>query len=292
MQQGTRFDLAPSSGFVHSLLDNGQPDTLTRIPAASVPLYQDLFKLYSGAPGISRAVPVTTGTGPLQDSTGHLGCGTQKFTGTYVNGSSGPQFGVNVPCAVAFGTNASSVNTESYVSGRVDYNINDKQKIYFRLSRDWGIQASATSPISPIFNQQSNQPWTIPQVNYTYSITPNLVNNFIASGNWYSAIFGVVNFPDAEQAFPGNFVFDDGGANGSANNTTGTGFANVDALLPTGRRGEQFQLIDDLSWSHGHHTIQAGVNDRNNRISDSTISSGSIIGTTRSMTSPTLLLAQ
>jgi hypothetical protein len=89
---------------------------------------------------------------------------------------------VSVPCAVAFGTNASSVNTESYVSGRVDYNINDKQKIYFRLSRDWGIQASATSPISPIFNQQSNQPWTILQVNYTYSITPNLVNNFIASG--------------------------------------------------------------------------------------------------------------
>jgi len=47
---------------------------------------------------------------------------------------------------------------------------------------------SATSPISPIFNQQSNQPWTIPQVNYTYTITPNLVNNFIASGNWYSAV--------------------------------------------------------------------------------------------------------
>jgi len=277
--EGLRYAL-PSSGVVSLPSPELQQYTLAHIPAASVPLYQDLFKLYSGAPGISRAVPVTTGTGPLQDSTGHLGCGTQKFTGTYVNGSSGPQFGVSVPCAVAFGTNASSVNTESYVSGRVDYNINDKQKIYFRLSRDWGIQASATSPISPIFNQQSNQPWTILQVNYTYSITPNLVNNFIASGNWYSAIFGVVNFPDAEQAFPGNFVFDDGGANGSANNTTGTGFANVDALLPTGRRGEQFQLIDDLSWSHGHHTIQAGVNDRNNRISDSTISSGSIIGTT------------
>ena len=179
--EGLRYAL-PSSGVVSLPSPELQQYTLAHIPAASVPLYQDLFKLYSGAPGISRAVPVTTGTGPLQDSTGHLGCGTQKFTGTYVNGSSGPQFGVSVPCAVAFGTNASSVNTESYVSGRVDYNINDKQKIYFRLSRDWGIQASATSPISPIFNQQSNQPWTIPQVNYTYSITPNLVNNFIASG--------------------------------------------------------------------------------------------------------------
>jgi len=277
--EGLRYAL-PSSGVVSLPSVELQQYTLSHIPTTSVPLYQQLFKLYNGAPGISRAVPVTTGTGPLQDSTGHLGCGTQKFTGTYVNGSSGPQFGVDVPCAVAFGTNASSVNTENYVSGRVDYNINDKHKVYFRLSRDWGIQASATSPISPIFNQQSNQPWTIPQVNYTYAITPNLVNNLILSGNWYSAIFGVANFPDAEQAFPGNFVLNDGGANGSANNSTGTGFANVNALLPTGRRGEQFQLIDDLSWSRGHHTIQAGVNDRNNRISDSSISSGSIIGTT------------
>ena len=65
------------------------------------------------APGINRAVPVTTGNGLLQDSTGNLGCGKQKFPGTYVNGSSGPRFGVDVPCALAFGTNTSSVNTES-----------------------------------------------------------------------------------------------------------------------------------------------------------------------------------
>jgi hypothetical protein len=199
--EGLRYAL-PSSGVVSLPSPELQEYTLAHIPTASASLYQQLFKLYNGAPGISRAVPVTTGTGPLQDSTGHLGCGTQKFTGTYLNGSSGPQFGVDVPCAVAFGTNASSLNTENYVSGRIDYNINDKQKIYFRLSRDWGIQASATSPISPIFNQQSDQPWTIPQLNYTYAITPNLVNNFVASGNWYSAIFGVVNFPDAENAFP------------------------------------------------------------------------------------------
>ena len=275
--EGLRYAL-PSSGVVSLPSVEFQQYALAHIPAYSVPLYQKLFALYNSAPGISRAVPVTNGTGPLQDGSGNLGCGKQTFPGTYVNGSSGPQFGKDVSCAVAFGTNASSLNTESYVSGRVDYNINDKQKIYFRLSRDWGIQASATSPISPIFNQQSNQPWTIPQLNYTYAITHNLVNNFIASGNWYSAVFGVVNFPTAEDAFPGNFTFNDGGANGSANNSTGSGFANVNALLPTGRRGEQFQLIDDLSWTHGHHTLQAGVNDRNNRISDSTISSGSIIG--------------
>lgn len=275
--EGLRYAL-PSSGTISLPSPQFQQYTLAHIPASSVPYYQQLFALYNAAPGIGRAVPVTNGNGPLQDGNNNLGCGKQTFPGTYVNGASGAQFGKDVPCAVAFGTNAASLNTETYVSGRVDYNISDKQKIYFRISRDWGIQASATSPISPIFNQQSNQPWTIPQVNYTYTITPNLVNNFIASGNWYSAVFGVANFPAAEAAFAGNITFNDGGANGSAGNSTGTGFANVNALLPTGRRGEQFQLIDDISWSHGHHTLQAGVNDRNNRISDSSISSGSIIG--------------
>jgi len=275
--EGLRYAL-PSSGVISLPSSEFEQYTLAHIPADSVPLYQKLFSLYNAAPGISRAVPVSNGTGPLQDGNGNLGCGKQTFPGAFVNGASGPQFGKSVPCAVAFGTNASSINTESYLSGRVDYNISDRQKIYFRLSRDWGIQASATSPISPVFNQQSNQPWTIPQVNYTYTITPNLVNNFVASGNWYSAIFGVVNFPRAEGAFPGNFLFNDGGANGSANNSTGSGFANVNALLPTGRRGEQFQLIDDLSWAHGRHALQAGVNNRNNRVSDSTIASGSILG--------------
>lgn len=275
--EGLRYAL-PSNGVISLPSPAFQQYTLAHIPAGSVPLYQQLFALYNAAPGSNRAVPVSNGTGPLQDGNNNLGCGKQTFPGTYVNGASGQQFGKDVPCSVAFGTNASSINTETYVSGRVDYNINDRQKVYFRLSRDWGIQASATSPISPLFNQQSNQPWTIPQVNYTYTITPNLVNNFIASGNWYSAVFGVANFPAAQAAFPGNITFNDGGANGSANSSTGTGFANVNALLPTGRRGEQFQLIDDVSWSHGHHTLQAGVNDRNNRISDSSISSGSIIG--------------
>jgi Carboxypeptidase regulatory-like domain/TonB-dependent Receptor Plug Domain len=275
--EGLRYAL-PSSGVVSLPSPQLQQYTLTHVPAASVPLYQKLFNLYNAAPGISRAVPVTNGNGPLQDGNGTLGCGKQKFPATIVNATSGARFGIDTPCAIAFGTNTSSINTETFVSGRVDYNISDKQKIYFRLSRDWGIQASVTSPISPVFNQQSNQPWTIPQLNYTYTITPTLVNNFIASGNWYSAIFGVVDFSKAQSEFPGNFTYSDGGANGSNGSANGSSFAALNALLPTGRRGEQFQLIDDVSWSHGRHTIQFGVNDRNNRISDSTIATGSVIG--------------
>jgi hypothetical protein len=280
--EGLRYAL-PSSGVVSLPSPQLQSYILSQIPAASQPLYKQLFALYSAAPGVSRAVPVTTGTGTLQDASGNLGCGNQTF-GTAAHGA---QFGKSggTSCAIAFGTNASSVNTEYLVSGRVDWNINDKQKLYFRISRDAGVQASSTSPISPVYSKYSIQPWVIPQLNYTYAITPNIVNNFVVSGNFYSAVSGVSNFQQSQSQLGQAFAFTDGGANGStttssgSTTTTTTGFAFVGPALPTGRRGQQLQIIDDLSLTIGKHTLQAGINNRNNRITDSSIASNSIVGT-------------
>lgn len=271
--EGLRYAL-PSNGVISIPSPQLQQYILSHIPAASVPLYQDAFSLYNNAPGINRAVPVTTGSGLLQDSTGNLGCGKQKFPGTYVNGSSGPRFGVDVPCALAFGTNASSVNTEALTSGRFDHELTAKQRIYLRFSYDSGVQATSTSPLNPVLNRVSTQPWVIPQVNHTYVITPSLVNNFIASGNYYSAVFGAADYPKALALMPAAFSFNDGGANGG-----GIYAAGSNGSLPTGRRGQQLQLIDDLSWNLGRHTLQFGANYRANRVTDTSIASGSQIGT-------------
>ena len=269
--EGLRYAL-PSSGVVSAPSPQFEQYTLAHVPAASVPLYQDIFTLYNNAPGINRAVPVTNGTGLLQDGTGNLGCGHQKtFPGTYAAGSSGPQFGVGIPCALAFGTNTSSVNTESFVSGRIDHSFSETQRVYFRISDDWGMQASSTSPLGPAFNRQSYQPWIIPQINYTYIVTPRMVNNVILSGNWYSVITGVPSFPKALALAPEGISISDGGANGG-------GFAAISPALPTGRRGQQFQIIDDLSWSQGRHTVGVGVNHRANRVTDTSIASGSQAG--------------
>ncbi len=273
--EGLRYAL-PSSGVVSLPSPQLQAYILGHVATTSLPTYRALFAAYNAAPGIGRAVPVTNGTLPLQDSSNNLGCGRQTFTGTFVSGTSGARFGREVPCAIAFGTTASSVNTETFLSGRLDFTINDKQKIYVRVSRDAGVQASSTSPISPLFNQQSIQPWVIPQLNYTYAITPRLVNNFILNGNWYSIRSGNPDYDAAVSAFPTQFTFSDGGANGSA---TGSRFARIGPVYPTGRRGQQLGIIDDLSYSIAKHTLQAGVNNRNNRISDANVASGSVIGT-------------
>jgi hypothetical protein len=77
-------------------------------------LYQDYFTLISTAPGLNRAVPVTNGTGPLQDGQQHLGCGTGAFTGTPTG--TGGIFGVNTPCAIALGANNTELNTEQLLA--------------------------------------------------------------------------------------------------------------------------------------------------------------------------------
>jgi hypothetical protein len=261
-----------------------QTYVLANVPASSLPYYQDLFALYSAAPGVSRAVAVTNGSGRLQDGTGNMGCGKNNgLSGVLVPGGNGATFGgaSGVSCAVAFVSTASSVNTESLLSGRVDYNINAKQKLYFRISRDSGSQASATSPINPIFDGYSPQPWVIPQLNYTYVITPSLVNNLVLNGNYYSAIFyGSTNFSKAQSLLPVSFTdsatttttgYTDGGA-GNA------GFQNIGPAAPEGRLGQQLGIIDDLSWERGNHTLQFGVNNRNNRITSTANQTGTIIG--------------
>ncbi len=108
--------------------------------------------------------------------------------------------------------------------------------------------------------------------------TPNLVNNFVASTNWYSAVFGVSDFAKAQFLLPAIFTFNDSGANGSATSTN-AGFAGLGAALPVSRAGSQLQFIDDVSWTHGKHAVQFGINFRHNRVTDSNISGGSQIGT-------------
>ncbi len=256
---------------------------LANVPASSVPYYQDLFGLYNKAPGVSRAVPVTNGSGRLQDGTGNQGCGKNNgLSGVLVPGGGGTTFGgaSGISCAIAFVSTASSVNTETLVDGRVDWNINTQQKLYFRISRDSGVQASSTSPINPLFNGVSPQPWVIPQLNYTYVITPRLVNNLVLNGNYYSAVFfGSTNFQAAQALMPLSFTNGASGATGFSDGGAGNaGFQNLGPAAPEGRLGQQLGIIDDLSWERGRHTFQFGVNNRNNRITSTANQTGTIIG--------------
>ncbi len=264
----------PSTGVVSIPSPQLQSYILNQITPAQMPLYQKAFGVWNNAPGAKGAVPVTTGNSPLQDSSGNLGCA--DLAGTPAPG--GGIFGQNVSCALAYGANGSNTNKEWLQTARADWNINDKQKIFFRFKGDHGFQPTGTSLLTPALNEQSIQPQYEGQINHTYVISPTMVNNVIFSILWYSAIFGPADESASLAAFPTRFTLSGLGGAAGANNGSG-GFTNMGinwTAFPQGRDVGQGQLIDDFSWIKGNHTFKFGVNYRRNRVTDFSYESGSV----------------
>ncbi|MBV8550792.1 MAG: carboxypeptidase regulatory-like domain-containing protein [Acidobacteriaceae bacterium] len=248
---------------------------LGNVNAASVPTYTQAFNVYNLAKG---AVPVTNGSGPLQDSTGTLGCGAASGGGLAgIAAPGGGTFGVNIPCAYAYGSSGLNTNKEWLMTDRVDWNINDKQKIFFRFKTDHGFQPTGTNLLTPSLNEQSIQPQYEGQINHTYVVSPTQVNSFIFSILWYSAIFGPASVTQASNTFPTYFqIFGPGGVNTNDAPYTFYPLGVNWAVFPQGRDVGQGQIIDDYSWIKGNHTFKFGVNFRKNQVSDFTYLQGKI----------------
>jgi hypothetical protein len=180
---------------------------------------------------------------------------------------------VSVPCAYAYGASGSNTNKEWLETHRVDWNINDKQKIFFRFKGDHGFQPTGTNLLSPSLNEQSIQPQYEGQINHTYVISPTQVNNFIISFLWYSAIFGPASESASLNTFPSYFSI--GGAGGT--NTAGFYAQGVNwQYFPQGRDSGQGQIVDDYSWIKGNHSLKFGVNYRRNRVTDFSYEQGQV----------------
>jgi hypothetical protein len=227
-------------------------------------LYRSAFDLYNSAPGHNRASPVSNGRGPLQDNTEKLGCGS--LAGTPAPG--GGTFGIGTnSCVAAYNFNVINQNTEWLLTTRIDQQITDKQKIFFRFKTDHGLQPTHTDFINPAFNAQSNQPAYEGQIDHTYVISPNIVNHGIFSVSWYSAVFGPADIDASLATFPTYFRFSGtGGPTGSGGHLTNLGLNNIS--YPEGRNVAQGQIIDDLSIIKGNHSFKLGGNFRKNQVSD------------------------
>ena len=270
--EGLRYIL-PTSADVSFPSPQLQAYTLAHAPASATALYQTGFNEFSGV--LSKSQPVANGNGPLQDASGFLGCGSD-FAGRNVAAPGGGIFGQTVPCAYAFATNASNQNSEWLMTDRVDWNINDKNRVYFRFKTDHGRQPTGTNVVDNLYNIQSVQPQYEGQINYTATVSATMVNNLIASVLWYSAIFGSADLNKVAQTLPVNFDILNAGINGAPGGYYPMGFGYqpfgvVDYgfnIFPQGRNSGQLGIVDDYSWVRGRHTIKFGVNFRKNRVAD------------------------
>jgi len=127
---------------------------------------------------------------------------------------------------------------------------------------DRGSQPTNTNFVDPAFNVVSIQPEYEGQFNDSYSITPNLINSAVVAANWYTAYFGPASIPASQAVLPFFALFGIG-ADGSGTPEQG-GFSNlgVPFFFPQGRNVTQYQLEEDLSWTHGRSSFKFGANFR------------------------------
>ena len=213
--------------------------------AAEIPFYNQIFSLYNNAPGASRAAPIPGGDN---------GCG--GFT---------PPAGVS-NCALQFQSSINNLTTEWLLTARVDQNIGSNDRAFIHFRTDHGLQASYTDPLTPTLNTQSQQPQYEGQFQENHTFGSNAVNQFIAAGSWYSAVFAPANLGSAIKAMPYQLVFPGGPPNG-AFYTPGGFFYNT---FPQGRNVTQYQLEDDYARQIGNHALKFGVNYRRNDLTDYT----------------------
>lgn len=246
----------PSTAFQTAVMSN----IAANQPSESA-FYKNIFALYSGANGFSRATPSTSSDG---------GCG--DFAGTTVGkvtfgGASG-----NSTCSVSFVPTNNNLNTEQLYSVRIDANLTTRDQINARFKHDWGVQATSTDPINSAFSANSIQPEFEGQLNETHQFSSRLVNSFTMASLYYSAIFGPPDFGKATATFPTTFIFGDG-----------DGFAQLggtDNTFPSGRNVSQYQFEDDLSITRGRHNIKTGYNFRRYNITNYAPLSGTTGSTT------------
>ncbi len=251
-QEGLRVVL-PTTAEVKIPSPAFQAATLSNIGStnpAELPFYNQIFNLYNGAPGASKAVPLPGGD---------TGCGSFTTLG-------------GAPCALQFRSTAGNFTHEWYLSGRYDQILGSSDHFFLRLQTDRGLQATYTDPINSAFNAVSNQPEYQGQFNETHTFGPATVNQFIGSFAYYSAIFQPKNLAAALATFPTTLSF-----SGGAFQTMGGALD----VWPQGRNVTQYQIVDDVAHQMGAHSLKIGGNFLRDDVSDHDFgffSSGSTAG--------------
>ncbi len=246
--EGIKFIL-PASSIVTAWTPNfinGSLATVAASDPASLALYQKYYSLMQSGPGYAA-----NAGGAANSLNGDKGCDAAP-------GFGGPGSPLG-NCTFNYQTNGSQNASEWLLSGRVDYNLSDKDHLFWRVSMDHGTQPTTVDFINPAFSADSYQPQYNGQGQWTHTFSPNMTNQFVYAGSYYRAIF-TQNNPDL---FPYALI----GEGFSLTQVGGEVYA-----FPQGRNVTQYQFVDDLSWTKGAHDLKFGANFRRYDITDYTFS--------------------
>jgi hypothetical protein len=232
----------PTQGFETATIAN-----LTSVAPAEVPFYQQMFSLWNHAPGAAGAVAQPADADCLA---------VAALAGA--------------PCQAKFQSTAGNFTHEFLMALRIDHKFSENDNIFGRVQTDRGLQATFTDVINPVFNTASTQPEYQGQLGWTHIVNSSQVNEFKASGQWYSAIFAPPSVAAAQAAFPTNLQLGDGEFSALGGSIPAASVIAGQALFPSpqGRNVTQYQLVDDYSWTRGNHTWKFGANFHRSLVTD------------------------
>lgn len=243
----------PTPAFETAVLGN-----IAATNPSEVPFYTQMMNLYQHSAAYPSMRPFSTSpaaTGANPDTTG--GCEDLAVAGFGAGGA---------PCLGYYLASGKNLNKEWLLTTRIDQNIGNNDILFGRFKMDHGSQPTSTDIVNnSLFGTSSNQPSYEGQLNETHTFSPSVVNNFIMSGMWYSAVFvrnsgeaaAFAALPYSTVEFGPNPMTELGGPSSAP-----------DFIFPQGRAVTQYQGIDDLSITKGRHELKFGVNFRRNDISD------------------------
>lgn len=226
--------------------------------SASVPFYNTLFGLYNRVSQAGGKQPAG-GMDPISGLANGPGCADiSPSTQAAFAGFSTAACTTSVQAALSAHT-----HDRLYV-GKVDVNLTHNDKLFARVEREHGLQATYTDGIDPAFNVVSDQPQWQAQIGETHTFGSDKVNDFKGSFLWYSAGFAMQNQAAATSALPAA-----GGTETFALFDGSLAALNPDnVVMPQGRNITQYQVVDDFSWIRGRNNFKVGVNYRRDDISD------------------------
>ncbi|HWF10291.1 MAG TPA: carboxypeptidase regulatory-like domain-containing protein [Bryobacteraceae bacterium] len=187
-------------------------------------------------------------------------------------------------------TGQSPNNNRNNFSVRLDYNINDRHKVNFIMTRehDWGATTQTGIPDYPtgVYGQEVRDP-RFYSANWTWTITPTLLNEFhfgFKQDTWEGTspldngccIGGASEtaISDASKAvrasYPqanGTFLYTQAGTLGTPGGTLGL-YAGMNVSAPRTTVSPFYQWGDSVSWVKGKHSFRFGFEiDRTSSIS-------------------------
>ncbi|MGA2369403.1 MAG: carboxypeptidase regulatory-like domain-containing protein [Candidatus Korobacteraceae bacterium] len=218
----------PTVAFADATLAN-----LAVVSPASIPLYSKAFSLYQSSPSYAAAnTPLSGG--------GCEGAVIPGVANCFMQGTASPA----LPA------------TENQGIARIDYNLGNKDHMFWSVTFDAGVQATYADPVNSAFSAASYQPSEDGQGQWTHTFGSNATNQFVYAGSYYRAIFNQI---DAAATFPTQL------------DLSGIGYtplANGEYGYPQGRNVTQYQLVDDFSVTKGAHNLKFGANFRRYDVTD------------------------